>query len=110
MIGTNLLPHTIRPAGSVDQVDEYGNHRRVPGEPGAPVPAFVQPLESSEDLADGQVRQDRARVFVNPGVAVDAWSHVVWEGREYELIGDPQRYDSPDGPHHLVLNVRRTGV
>lgn len=109
MIGTYLLPHTISPAGSVEQVDEYGNRRRVPGTPGGPVPAFVQPLEPSEDLADGQVRQNRARVFVNPGVQVDAWSHVVWEGREYELVGDPQRYDTPDGPHHLVLTVRRVG-
>lgn len=111
MIGDHLLPHRVQPVTSVDQLDDYGNRVRVPGTPGAPVPAYVQPLEPSEDITDGQVRETRYRVFVRPEAAgLDAWSHVVWEGREYELVGDPRRHDSPAGLHHYVLYVRRVGA
>lgn len=111
MIGDHLMPHRVRPVFSVDSVDDYGNHVRVPGEPGEPVPAYVQPLEPSEDVSEGQVRETRYRVFVSPDLAeLDAWSHIVWESRRYELVGDPRRYDSPAGRHHLVLYVRKVGA
>ncbi len=110
MIGVHLLPHSVTPVPSVVQLDDYGNPVRVPGPPGAPVPAFVQPLEPSEDTAEGQVRENRLKVFVNPELELDAWSHLQWEGQEYELIGDSRRHDTPAGPHHVVLIVRRVGA
>jgi len=111
VIGDHLLPHRVRPVASVEAVDDYGNPVRVPDARGAEVPAYVQPLDTSEALADGQVRETRLKVFVRPDVTgLDAWSHLVWEGREYELEGDPRRHDSPAGPHHRVLYVRRVGA
>lgn len=110
MLGDHLLPHRVQPVASVERVDDYGNPVRVPGTPGAEVPAYVQPQDTNEDVADGQVRETRLRVFVRPELDVDAWSLLVWEGREYELVGDPRRHDSPAGRHHLVLYVRRVGA
>lgn len=111
MIGDHLLPHRVRPIPSVEQVDDYGNPVRVPGTPGAEVRAFVQPQTTTEDVADGQVRETRARVFLRPDVSdLDAWSRLLWDGREWELIGDPRRHDSPDEINHLVLYIRRVGA
>lgn len=112
MLPDYLLPHSVQPVGSVESVDPYGNPVQVPGTPGAAVPAYVQPEDTSEDTSDGQVRESRYRVYLNPDStsALDAWSHVIWGGRRYELVGDPQPYDTPDGTHHRVLHVRRAGA
>lgn len=111
MISEHLLPHRVRPVTAVDQLDDYGNPVRVPGPPGAEVPAYVQPVDTSEDVTDGQVRVTRLKVFVGPDVAdLDAWSHLLWDGREWELVGDPARHDTPAGEHHRVLTVRRVGA
>lgn len=110
MIGSHILPHRIQPVASTVETDDYGNTVRVPGTPGAEVEAFVQPQETSEDTTEGQVRETRCKVFVNPTVAVDAWSHIVWDGRRWELLGDPRRHDAPGGRHHQVLYIRRVGA
>lgn len=113
MIGDHLLPHRVAPVPSFLSIDDYGNPMRVPGEPGPPVPAFVQPLEASEDVADGQLKENRYKVFGNADTQLaelDAWSHVEWENRRYELVGDPRRHDTPDGRHHVTLTVRRAGA
>lgn len=110
MIGTHLMPHRIRPVASVEHVDDYGNRRRVPGEPGDELPAYVQPSRVTEDGTDGQTRETRHKVFLGPEPhGLDAWSHLEWEGRRYELVGDPRRHDSPAGRHHVTVTIRRVG-
>ena len=110
MIPAHLKPHQIIPLPAVDEIDAYGNHRRVPGPPAAPVLAYIQPDSNTELVTEGQVRIAQWRVYLDPVEGLDSWSALEWEGRRYEVVGDPARFDTPDGRHHLRLVMRRVGA
>lgn len=65
--------------------------------------AAIWPNSSTEVLQG----QDRTRiayqVLLPATVAVDAVDRIVWRGREYDVEGEPERYQSPLTPRQLQV-------
>lgn len=91
--------------------DRYGNQVRdwatasrtdVPG-------CSVQPLDMAEQVSpDRDAVTTRWRLFAPAGVDVAATDRISWGGVDYEVDGDPQRWQSPTGGlAHLEVVLRR---
>lgn len=85
--------------------NEYGD---VTVSDGTPVesPAWVQPLDATEDEISRDTRVSRFHIIVPKETVVSALSKVVWEGRNLEVIGEPQPFHNRNGLHHLEFDAR----
>ena len=101
MIG---LPHVVDVFGEVDGTDPDGNPVRVPSTTPTKVRCRVAPLSSEEAAAIGQAATSTARVIAARW-PLGAWSSVVWQGRTWDIVGEPQRHPgaSPATTHVSVL-------
>ncbi|WP_181448642.1 phage head completion protein [Nonomuraea aridisoli] len=70
-------------------LDERGNEVRVPAETPVPARGRVQPVASSEAAVAGQQVTTTYR-FITRNAPLGAWARVVWDGREWDLAGEPQ--------------------
>ena len=75
---------------------------------GVTVPAYVEPLDATEDEINRDTRTTRYFVMTGDAVVVDELSRVVWEGESYEVKGEPGRWKNYRGPHHLEFEIQKT--
>ncbi|WP_242882589.1 hypothetical protein [Actinomadura litoris] len=69
----------------------------------------VQPAGSTETLDGRDTVTTRARVFAPASAQVTATSRVEWDGRSWDVDGEPGRWpDTAGNPHHLEFTMIRT--
>lgn len=92
-------------------VDRYGDTPKVRGT-GTVWKANVQPVletrgrDSGEFEIDRDTLVNRFKVTLEPWAIVDAYSQIVWDGRNFEVIGSPSPFKHRNGVHHLTLQMR----
>lgn len=106
MIPERLLPISalwVRPALGED---DYGNtvpDWDAPSVSGVRV--MVEQRRTVEEQGGRDVTTTTLVLFTNE-LAVDAGDRFVWDGRTYEVDGDPAVVYSPAGPHHAECALR----
>lgn len=75
-----------------------------------PVSANVQPDTATETEGRTDTSTTRYRAFCGPSTPVDIADRVEWEGRTYDVQGEPERWKSMGKPHHIELRMLRHGV
>lgn len=89
--------------------DEYGNTLLVPGDPETdmPVPlaARVQPSTAEENAALGLALSTSYRVVSRdfPGGALAV---LRWDGRLWDVIGEPKRYNGSPQTRHVTTFIK----
>jgi hypothetical protein len=90
-------PHTVTAHPSIDTTDADGNVVRRPAPTGVTVAAYVQPARTGENAAEPQTTTAEFVAYLAADCPpLDAWSSLVWDGAAYDLVGEAQRFDSPD--------------
>lgn len=87
------------------EYDAYGNP--IVGEVRATHRAEVQPLNSSETVAAGQLVETRYRAFLGPNVVLDPTGAIYWDGKKYEVEGDVETHKVLGRPHHKEIVMHR---
>lgn len=70
-------------------------------------PCYLEPASESEDLAGRQVQTVSVWAVFLPGVALGPNDTVTVDGIEYEVVGEPERWHTPVGEHHVEVGLRR---
>lgn len=76
-------------------------------EAGVTVPAFVSPIDATEEEINRDVRLNRYAVVLELEATIDGISELEWQGRRYRVIGEPREYASYRGGHHYEIEIRR---
>jgi len=86
-------PHVVQVYPEVDGTDDYGTPTRVPSAVPVEVRGWVWPIsaEESEQLGQQVATVYRLSARAIPG---GAWARVVWDGRDWDPLGEPMRYES----------------
>lgn len=89
--------------------DEYGSADYVPDGDPISVRCVVHTVDSAELEALGVQLEDAYRVICRrwPG---DYRSLVIWEGDEYEQVGNVRKYRNGVLSHHDDVLIKRAGV
>ena len=74
---------------------------------GVTVPAAVSPLDATEIEINRDVRLNRYSVMLEADVPISGISEIEWQGERYRAIGEPKKFSSVRGAHHLELEIRR---
>jgi hypothetical protein len=85
--------------------DVFGNPTYDP-EVGVTVPAFVSPLDATEDEVNRDVRLNRYMAIFELDADVDGLSEVEWNGKRYSVQGEPKLYSSYRGSHHYEVELK----
>ena len=97
-------PHTVTlvtPGGR----DAWGDV--ISGEATVDVPGcFWQPASSDEQTVAADTVTIVARVFMPASADPTPAKTVRFEGREYEIHGQPALFHTPAGPHHYEIQLR----
>ena len=89
--GETITLRRMRPTGTRDV---YGALVMAPHD--ETVAGTVIYPQSSSEVAQGQERSRIAlTVVLPPTVTVDAIDRIVWRGKEYEIEGEPEPFQSP---------------
>jgi hypothetical protein len=83
----------------------FGDPTYDPAE-GVTVPAFVSPLDATEDEINRDVRLNRYMAVFELDAPVDGLSEVEWEGERYSVQGEPKRFSSYRGGHHYEVELK----
>lgn len=101
-------PDLILVYPEVDGTDGYNTPVRVPSDTPVEVQGRVQPVSVSETEATGQSVATVYR-FIGRTFPAGAFARVEWDGRQWDLLGEPQRHSgSPVTRHVTVLLKART--
>jgi hypothetical protein len=75
-------------------------------ETGVTVPAFVSPLDATEDEVNRDVRLNRYMAIFELDADVDGLSEVEWNGERYAVQGEPKLYSSHRGSDHYEVELK----
>lgn len=93
----------------VETTDDFGDPIRVPSDTPVQVSTYVQALSATE-AADYDVDPRTTRYFntSTPLPAAGAWARVEWDGREWDVVGEPQRVGRTrrTAYTHVVITAR----
>lgn len=100
-------PDVVQVWPEVAGTDDDGNPVRVPAATPVTLHMLVQPVSAEESAALGQgvttIYRAIGRTF--PG---GAFARVAWDGRDWDVLGEPKRYNaSPRTRHVAVLLMAR---
>ena len=105
-------PHVVRIFHEVATVDDQGDEIRVPAPKPLEIRTRVQHMGATE-AADLSLDPSTTRFFKTSRdlPAAGAWSRVEFDGREWDVIGEPQRYETAGAraatTHtHVVIQAR----
>ncbi|MCU1675339.1 MAG: hypothetical protein JWM93_97 [Frankiales bacterium] len=88
--------------------DAYGTPVRVPSATGVDVIGRVQPVSVSETESTGQAVATVYR-FIARDMPGGAFARVVWDDREWDLLGEPQRHNGSDATRHVTILLKSRG-
>ena len=63
--------------------------------------------DSAELEIDRDTFIDRWHVVLEPWAVINGLSRIGWEGDIFEVVGQPTLYKGRNGPHHIILQIRR---
>ncbi|MGZ3140803.1 hypothetical protein ACVDFE_02120 [Lentzea chajnantorensis] len=88
--------------------DPYGNPQWTPSPDGVPVLAMVWPVSAQELAGTGQQAGEVYRMRPKRGVPCPAgpWAQVEWDGRRWDVEGEPTRYARGRGTRRTVVTLR----
>lgn len=88
--------------------DSDGNPQYKPSPTPVDVPAMVWPVSSDEALVSGQQVGDLYRVRPKRGASFPAgpWSLVEWDGRTWDVVGDPLRHKRGKATQRTTMLIR----
>jgi hypothetical protein len=87
----------------IEVVDSYGTPKRVPGPLPYVVGGRVQPV-SMADMPDDQTAT--LYRFITRDLPGGTWARVEWDGREWDVIGEPRRSNGSDRTRHASIVIR----
>jgi hypothetical protein len=86
--------------------DGDGNPVIVPGDVGVTVRCSVQPVSATESAQLGQGFTTLYRVYA-AALPVGAFGRVRWQGRDWDVVGEPQRRSGgPAGNDTMLIRAR----
>lgn len=92
----------------VPGIDPYGNPQWKPSDTGVDVPAMLWPLSAEERAVLGQEAGEAYRMRPKRGVPCPAgpWAQVEWDGRRWEVDGQPTELRRGKGTRRTVITIR----
>jgi hypothetical protein len=90
-------------------VDERGNEVRRPAETPVPARGRVQPVSASEAAVAGQQVTTTYR-FITRTAPLGAWARVEWDGREWDLAGEPLWSRGSPRTRHVTALLQARGA
>jgi hypothetical protein len=94
----------------VETTDPEENSVWRAGDVGVPVMGSVQPIgnDTSTEGGTSQVVDTTYRFRPNRGetVPIGAWARVEWDGRTWDLVGDPGRHNGSDATAHRTYRIK----
>lgn len=100
-------PQSLQVYPEVVETDAYGNPMRVPGPTPVVVPGRVQPSTADENSLLGQTAFAVVR-FIGRTFPGGPWAKVVYDGREWDVVGEPRRHNGIPPGHVTVYLKART--
>jgi hypothetical protein len=90
--------------------DPDGNPQWTPSTVGVEVPAMVWPLSADERAVNGQQAGESYRMRPKRGAACPAgpWAQVEWDGRRWDVEGEPVTYRRGRATGRTVVTLRTT--
>ncbi|MFE3461368.1 hypothetical protein ACFXKD_27810 [Nocardiopsis aegyptia] len=92
----------------VESTDADGNPIRVPALVPVAVRGRVQPVTSEDVIAAGQQTTTRYR-FITRDAPLGAWALVTWDGRDWDLEGEPLWSRGSKRTRHVTAILRARG-
>lgn len=94
----------------VETTDEDENTVWRASDDGVPVTGSVQPIgnDKPDEGATSQVVDTVYRFRPNRGetVPIGAWARIEWDGREWDVVGDPGRHNGSDATAHHTYRIK----
>lgn len=93
------------------EVDDRGNVHRDYTNPESVIPiegCIVQPMTGGENDENRSAVMRQLSIQLPAGADVSEFDHIRYKGRDYEIVGDDQDWESPTGAlDHVNLLVQR---
>lgn len=88
--------------------DRYGNDAPRYDDPTSQTEAraWIAPTTDTEATDDKQRRVSEVLLYFRSDVEIEADFRVELDGLEYEVVGEPQRFHTPRGLHHIEVSGR----
>lgn len=97
---------TITLYPETDLTDDLGNPTRGPDlEAGVECVGRVQPVSSLETISDGQNVSTSYR-FITREFPAGAFARALWDGRYWDIEGEPARRNGSDTTKHATILMR----
>lgn len=97
-------PHTVTIVQAATTTDRYGNTSQDWGTAVRTAsPAWVQSRSTSEENGNRRAVLEDLMAFLPPTTKVTAHDRMEWDGRTYEVDGEPARFYNLAGLHHLEV-------
>lgn len=97
-------PDAVQVYAEVTGVDGDNNPVRVPA--GSPVTVYgrMQPVSAGENAADGRQVATVYR-FVTRSFPPGSGTRVSWDGRDWDVVGEPQRSGGSTATQHVAVTL-----
>ena len=104
-----IYPHSVDIIRAASSTDAYGDPTLDwdTATTTSEVPAWVQPRTTSEVTGGRSAVLTEWMAFLPPETDVAAHDRLRWEGRLYDVDGDPAYLWNPSGPHHVEVPLTR---
>ncbi|SDI41056.1 Phage head-tail joining protein [Sinosporangium album] len=89
--------------------DDRGNEVRGPSAVPVALRCRVQPVTSDEAAVAGQQVATTYRLITR-SAPLGAWARVVWDGREWDVVGEPQKSNGSPRTRHITALLRARGA
>lgn len=108
MIPPRLVPlevDWIQPASTTNSYGDTVTDWSEDAVTSTTINVMIEQKTSTEQRDGRDVTVTTLALFTNE-LAVDAAHRIVWDGRTYEIEGEPAVIQTPRGPHHLEATIR----
>lgn len=85
--------------------DDRGNVLWRPSTTPVRVRCRVQPVTTDEPAVAGQATETTYRVIARDA-PLGPWARVEWDGRTWDVVGEPQRYSGSPATRHVDALIR----
>jgi len=103
----SMLVHTVSIVTPTTTTDRYGSEVKVWAGSGSSSPAWMRQRSTLETVEGREARSSDWVAFLPAGTSVTAMDRIVWDGRTFEVAGDPLKAHGRTGEvHHIEAPLR----